>query len=38
LGFLVLAAAMSMGAQHRTTNFIVNAQDPQVAKQVGDYA
>lgn len=27
-----------MGAQYRTTNFIVIAQDAQVAKQVGDYA
>src|SRR5437868_3843721 len=27
-----------MGAQYRTTNFVVNAQDGQVAKQVGDLA
>ncbi|MBV9923301.1 MAG: hypothetical protein JOY78_20970, partial [Pseudonocardia sp.] len=35
---LVLSVVASMGAQYRTTNFLVHAQDPQVAKQVGDYA
>ncbi len=38
LGLLVIAAVASMGAQYRTTNFVVNAQDAQIAKQVGDYA
>lgn len=37
-GLLCLAAIFSMGAQYRTTNFLVTAQDPQVAKQVGDLA
>ena len=32
---VVLSVLSSMGAQYRTTNFIVNAQDPQVAKQAG---
>src|SRR4051812_12071416 len=38
LGFLVVAAALSMGAQYQTPNFLVNAQDGQIAKQVGDLA
>lgn len=38
VGFLIVAALASMGAQYRTPNFIVSAQDAQVAKQVGDYA
>ncbi len=38
LGVLVIAAFASMGAQYRTTNFVVNAPDAQVAKQVGDLA
>lgn len=35
---LIALAVLSMGAQYRTPNFIVSAQDPQVAKQVGDLA
>jgi hypothetical protein len=31
-------AIASMGAQYRTTNFFVHAQDQQVAKQVGEQA
>ena len=31
LGLLVIAAVASMGAQYRTTNFVVNAQDAQIA-------
>ncbi|MEI7683614.1 MAG: hypothetical protein WCL32_01200 [Planctomycetota bacterium] len=38
LAFLILAAFASMGAQYRTANFVVSAQDAQVAKQVGDAA
>src|SRR4029078_12690546 len=38
LCLVVLAAIASMGAQYRTPNFLVNAQDQQVAKNVGDLA
>src|SRR5436190_15889327 len=38
LCLVVLAAIASMGAQYRTPNFLVNAQDQQVAKKVGDLA
>jgi hypothetical protein len=37
--FLILAGVWaSMGAQFRTTNFIVYAPNPQIAQQVGQYA
>ncbi len=37
--FLILAGVWaSMGAQFRTTNFIVYAPTPQIAQQVGQYA
>ena len=32
------AALLSLGASHRTPNFIVNAPTPQIAKQVGEAA
>lgn len=35
--FCVLALA-SLGAQHRTTNFVVTAPNPQIAQQVGQWA
>jgi hypothetical protein len=38
LGLIVTLAIASMGAQYQTANFLVHAQDAQVAKQVGDYA
>jgi hypothetical protein len=34
----LLCAVPSSAAQYRTTNFFVNAPDPQIAKQMGDYA
>ncbi len=36
--FLVLAAVSSMGADIRTANFIVISANPQVCKQVGEWA
>jgi hypothetical protein len=36
--FLLVAAVGSMGATYRTTNFIVEAPNAQVAQQVGQYA
>ena len=38
LVLLVLSIVASMGAQHRTANFIVDADDPQVAQLVGKWA
>lgn len=38
LALTILSIIASMGAQYRTTNFLVHTSDPQVAKQVGDYA
>ncbi len=36
---VVLAGIIpAMGAQYRTTNFVVNAPTPQIAQQVGQYA
>jgi hypothetical protein len=35
---ILLGAVASMGAQQRTTNFIVHAATPQVAQQVAQYA
>ena len=35
---LIAAAAASLGAGHRTANFIVNAPTKEVARQVGDLA
>lgn len=35
---LVLAAFASMGAEYRTTNFVVDAPTPEIAKQIGQYA
>lgn len=35
---LLAAAVASLGAGHRTANFIVNAPTPDVARQVGDLA
>src|SRR5262249_46794468 len=36
---LVLAGVLaSMGASYRTTNFVVEAQTPQLAQQAGQYA
>src|SRR5476651_1771297 len=36
--WLALIAISSMGAEFRTTNFVVNAANPQVAQQVGQWA
>lgn len=38
LVLILLAVAASMGAQVRTTNFVVNAPTPQIAQQVAQYA
>ncbi len=38
LPVLLLCVWTSMGAQYRTTNFVVNAQTPQIAQQVGQLA
>jgi len=38
LGFVLLAAYFSMGAQVRTPNFVVSAPTPAIAQQVGQYA
>ena len=38
LPLLLLGVWASMGAQLRTTNFIVNAPTPQIAQQVGQLA
>ena len=35
---LLAAVFASMGAQHRTTNFVVNAPNQEVAQQVGQWA
>lgn len=35
---LCLVALASMGAQYRTTNFVITASTPQIAQQVGQYA
>jgi hypothetical protein len=35
---LCLAALASMGAQHRTQNFVISAPTAQIAQQVGQYA
>lgn len=35
---ILAAAALSLGAGHRTPNFIVNASSPEVAQQVGQAA
>jgi len=35
---ILLGTWASMGAQFRTTNFVVNAPTPQIAQQVGQYA
>ena len=35
---LVLAVVCSMGAEFRTTNFVVTAANPQIAQQVGQWA
>ena len=35
---LCLVALASMGAQYRTTNFVINAPTPQIAQQMGQYA
>lgn len=36
--WILLAAFCSLGAQHRTTNFLINAPTPQIAQQMGQYA
>ncbi len=36
--WLVLIAVASMGAEYRTANFVVNAANPQIAQQVGQWA
>jgi hypothetical protein len=36
--WFLLAAFLSLGAQHRTTNFHVHAPTPQIAQQIGQYA
>ena len=36
--FLFAAALLSVGAGFRTTNFVVHAQTPEIAKQVGELA
>jgi hypothetical protein len=38
LAFLAFAVFSSLGAQERSTNFVVNAATPAVAKQVAQYA
>jgi hypothetical protein len=38
IAFLLLTASLSMGAQYRTPNFVVEAQTPQMAQQIGQYA
>src|SRR5262249_38272150 len=35
---VLVALFASMGASHRTTNFLVHAPTPQIAQQVGQYA
>jgi hypothetical protein len=35
---LLAAVVASMGAQHRTQNFVVNAPNAEIAKQVGEWA
>lgn len=36
--YLITAAVLSMGAQSRSTNFVVDAPTPQIAQQVAQYA
>jgi hypothetical protein len=36
--FVLLAALASLGASYRTPNFIVEAKDEKLAKQIGDWA
>lgn len=38
LGIVLLLAYFSLGAQYRTTNFVVTAPTPAIAQQVGQYA
>ena len=35
---LILLSFLSMGASYRTQNFIINAPNPHIAQQVGQYA
>jgi hypothetical protein len=35
---LILLSFLSIGASYRTQNFIINAPNPQIAQQVGQYA
>ena len=35
---ILIGALASMGAQHRTPNFLVHAPTPQIAQQIGQYA
>lgn len=38
VGFLFVAACLSMASSHATPNFHVEAPTPQIARQVGEYA
>ena len=38
ISFLLVAAFFSLGAAHRTQNFVVEAATPEIARQVGEYA
>ena len=38
LVFVCLSAFLSMGASHRTTNFVANGPTPQIAQQIGEAA
>jgi hypothetical protein len=35
---ILVAAFCSLGAQHQTTNFLIQAPTPQIAQQIGQYA
>jgi hypothetical protein len=38
IGFLLVAACLSMASSYATPNFVVHAPNAQIAKQVGEYA